>query len=157
MWFVRKILGIVDVLIPVLVELKAPNFPEIVSESQVFTSHGEMLELVAFWFTGNSLQITSCRMTLRKIGSLIRNCIDSSDQVNCFCHRFFICAQGPKLNPGFILEAHSSPAQDCRSSLICCFSLCPSPIQSVSFQFVTGWTHFPTLGEIPLGSHNMAF
>lgn len=54
---------------------------------------------------------------------------------------FFICTQRPKLNPKFISEAHSSPAQDCRSSLICCFSLCPLPILSVSFQFVTGWAH----------------
>ena len=91
MWPVRKILGIADVLIPVLVALKAPNFPEIVSEGQVFTTHGEMLELVAFWFTGNSLQITSFGMTLKKIGSLIRNCIDSPDQINCFCHFFHPC------------------------------------------------------------------
>lgn len=73
-------------------------------------------------------------MTLRKIDSLIQNGIDSQDQINCFCHFFFIHAQRPKINPKFVLEAHSSLAQDCWSSLICWFSLCPFPIQSVSFQ-----------------------
>lgn len=47
---------------------------------------------------------------------------------------FFIHAQRPKINPKFVLEAHSLLAQDCPSSLICWFSLCPFPIQSVSFQ-----------------------
>lgn len=66
MWLVRAILGIVDVFISVLVVLTAPNSPETASEKQVFTSRGEMLELVAFWFTGSAHQIKSFRNDTKK-------------------------------------------------------------------------------------------
>lgn len=65
-WLVRESLGIMDVLISVLVVLPAPKFPETMSKSQVFTSRGEMLELVAFWFTGNAHQIKSFRDDTKK-------------------------------------------------------------------------------------------
>lgn len=66
MWLVREILAIMDVFIRVLVVLTAPKSPETMSENQVFSSRGEMLELVAFWFTGSAHQIKCFRDDAKK-------------------------------------------------------------------------------------------
>lgn len=134
MWLVREILVIMDVFIRVLVVLTAPKSPETTSKNQVFSSRGEMLELVAFWFTGSAHQIKCFRDDAKKDWQFNKKWHRFPGSNQLLLSFFLIHAQRPKINPKFVLEAHSSLAQDCRSSLICCFSLCPFPIQSVSFQ-----------------------